>query len=669
MNDTFYYSLRFTLDPKFWSEQKEDELIDFCKNARIDNVCFFINPEELNQGHQTRAERQIWLDAILPISEKLKRLNISTSLNPWTTLMHSDRGTTVNPKLGFSTMVDYLGNRSSSIACPADEKWQNYMVDAYIQYASIHPKELWFEDDFRHYNHTPIKLGCFCEKHMEIYSKLLGRTISREEFVKAVLRPGKPTKERRIYLDVARKEMIDVAQLVKKAVSNVSSDTRLSLMSSFPDWHAVEGRDWQGLFNALSGTQIRVSRPHLPAYNEVSPLRYSRDFDRYTRITTMQVGEEADLYPELENYMYSQYAKSSRFTQFQLESSTLSGANGILLNLFDMIGNGIDSYFDYARMLRDSKDWLNFSVNNRISLSNISGIKILINQDSAYTIQTENGTNPTELLPKESEWLSLVSALGFSTSPVNYSEESKDLENEVIAVSGQLLRNLTDQKIVKLFSNNFVLLDGESVSVLKNRSLLNLVKATDATWIKARSGKQSYEEFSGSSFDGIENPRVTLLQHVGDYLKIDYKNSSQIKVLSQAYTASHERVGPVMVLTEKSLIMPIGFDDKYGWEGEYHTIKEHALKQALQEFDLPYLVDMPGVKLVVEGEKIYISNFTTDLYDGIKLHLSDENESYTINFRKKDEVINEVVQCSWNNGVGKIDYQLSPMETILILKK
>lgn len=255
MTANFKYSLRFTLDPESWDAKKEAKLLDFCKKGRIDDVAFFINPEELNQSHLDEKQNRVWLKTIQSVSLSLKKLGITTSLNPWTTLMHSDRGRKINPKLGFSTMVDYQGKKAESIACPGDPIWQNYIADCYRQFASIQPNMLWVEDDFRHYNHTPLKLGCFCDRHMQIYNQKLGKDLSRKEFIKLALQKGKPTQERLVYLETAQQEMIQVAKKIAEAVRRVSPRTKIGLMSSFPNWHAIEDRDWSGL---LTHSVVRI---------------------------------------------------------------------------------------------------------------------------------------------------------------------------------------------------------------------------------------------------------------------------------------------------------------------------------------------------------------------------------------------------------------------------
>lgn len=83
MAETYQYSLRFAIDPFNWNEERAKKLIKFCQEARIDNVVFFINPEELNQGHLTIEQvRTHWLPTVAKVSKQLAEMDITTSLNP-----------------------------------------------------------------------------------------------------------------------------------------------------------------------------------------------------------------------------------------------------------------------------------------------------------------------------------------------------------------------------------------------------------------------------------------------------------------------------------------------------------------------------------------------------------------------------------------------------------
>lgn len=628
---SFKYALRYTLDPRTNTQEQNDRLVRFCQQGQIDNVTFFINPEELNCGHLDAEQTQLWLDAIKPVQEQLRSIGVGTSLNPWTTIMHSDRGQKLNPALGFSTMVDINGRQAETMACPGDPGWRDYIAARYAQYAQLQPEELWLEDDFRHYNHTPLKLACFCPRHMALYSAALGRQVSRAEFVAELLAPGEPTPARKAYLDVARAEMKTVAAQIERAVHAVSPHTRLALMTSFPDWHAVEGRDWPGLFTALSGSQNTwVARPHLPAYNEVAPLKYSRVFERYTRTTAAYLGDDAELLPELESYMYSPFVKSKKFTQFQIETAALVGARGILLNLFDMIGNGIDESYGYAQMLADSKPFLNAVTARRVHMASTRGIKVLVDQDSSYTMHTTAGKDPAELLPQETNWAELLSGFGFSTTITPWTAETH-LGGEYLAISGQLLRNLDAATSAALIKNNTVLLDGQAVQVLLDQGLGGLLHITASKWHKVRSGWQSYEAADGHEAEGVTAPRITMLQHTGDYLQLDYAPGSAVDVWSHAYNPQHERLGNVLTRIDGHIIvMPMGADPKYGWESQYVGFRQRLYQQLLVQAPVDYLLDTPNVKLVVDthaGVMLTVANFTLDDYPQLRWHPAQRPES------------------------------------------
>lgn len=661
------------LDPRANTPTKDEKLIEFVKKGKIDDVAFFINGEELNHSHLTKAETQLWLDAIKPLQKKLSEIGVTTSLNPWTTIMHSDRGYQVNPEIGFNTFVDLDGNKAQDMACPADPTWRKYLANTYAQYASIHPRRLWLEDDFRHYNHSPLKLMCFCDYHMQLYNEKLGKKETRAEFVKKMLQPGKPTKERQVYLDQARQEMIETEHIIEQAVHKVSPETDLAQMTSYPDWHALEGRDWDNLFKAQAGKgHPKVARPHLPAYNEVAPLQYGRYFEEYTRITAAFLGEDAELYPELESYMYSPLVKSTAFTAFQIITSALIGSQGILLNLFDMMGNGINDSWYYAEMLAQIKPFVNQLLENRLPIDHLRGIKVLVDQDSSYYLQTKTGKNVEELLPHEKNWASLLGAFGFATTILPISKKTS-LKNEVVAISGQLLRNLTNAQVTELVKNNFVLLDGESVQVLLDRKLGNLLHIEKAEWHPVRSNYQVFEQADGQTVDGVESPRITMLQQTGNYLKIDYQPQSSVKVWSFAYNAVDEKLGNVMaVIDQHIVVLPMDQDLRYGWESQFTTYKQGLLQQMLDSIKpVDYLVDMPNVKLLVEnnGQKAWLANFTLDDYQQIKWHLGEplkSNEATII--RKVNNTVKKTqVQIRVENDIAFIDEALAPLETIQIL--
>lgn len=665
--DKYQYSLRFTLDPDSWSEIKENELVEFCQKAKIDDVAFIINSEELNRGHLTEKETEPWMEKIENVKIRLDKINVSTSLNPWTSLGHSDRGRVVSEQLGFDTMVDYKGEKAKLVACPLDDRWQNYISKMYEYFAKINPKFLWVEDDYRHFNHRPVEWGCFCERHMNVYQQKLEERFDRETFVKKILAPGKPTKYRKVYLEMARDEMIETARLIEEKVYKVSPETTVSLMTSQQDWHAVEGRDWEKLFDAFSGSKRWTGRTHLPAYNEVSPLVYGREFNRLPRVVADLMGTKGRTLPELENYMYSPYIKSNKFTQLQLESTALLGSEGIMMNLFDMMGNGIDMSYNLQSVLSESKEFMNELVQEKLDVDKIEGIKILFSETSVGVIENDSG-KLSGLLPKEYNWEMIFGTFGISNRPYNIKKIDL-LHDDVVAISGQLLRNLSDGEIERLFSENKIIIDGVTASILVERGLGNMIGARKGKWMAPHSEKQSYEQVDdGQVIDGVEKARMTMMQQLGPYFNIQYDNDIKLDVITNSYDEYNEFVGPAMVsVNNRVLVIPISDHEKYGWNSQYINYKEKIIKTWLEEnTKVVFLKNSGPITLIKESEKVYLTNFSMDGTEKIKIRIPNlkiNSENIEILSRGGKE---KVQILDYTDNVATLDYQMDELETMRI---
>ena len=519
-NRSYVYSLRFAIEPGFHVEEKLDLLLEFCKRARIDDVMFFINGEEINRGHLTREETKPWIDGICSWKMRLGEAGITTSINPWTTILHTDRGRTLREGQDFRLMVDPHGKQATAVACPLCEKWRSYLADIYAYYATAHPWILWVEDDFRLHNHAPLTWGgCFCEVHMEEYSRRAGKRLSREELVRAMVAPGDPHPFRKAWLDTSRTTMIELARLIGEAVHEISSDTLVGLMSSSPAVHSAEGRDWTAVLSGLAGRTDPVDRIHLPAYDEVPVQSYYWSLNTISRFTQAVIPEQTIVLPELENFPFGRYSLSHAFTRFKLESTSVISAAGVALNIFDMIGNGVRKGDNYDTLLAGSKDFLNSVLNLGLSWRSQIGVKILVDPDSSYTLHTDVGESIDELYPRETFWSGFLSALGIAST---YNATDRQT-GAIVAVSGQYFRNLDGADIAAMFHNNYVLLEAEAAHTLFDMGYGDLAGILEARWHPSAEFYASYEQVSdGNRYAGLPEGRVSAQCASGDYLEIDY---------------------------------------------------------------------------------------------------------------------------------------------------
>ena len=303
MSDPFRYIFRFCCDPGFNDESELQSLERYVREARIDDVAVFANVEELNTGHMTKEEQDVYLRLMERVRDLLSGMGVTFSVNHWHSVMHADLGKRMDPSLGFRPMVDVEGNEAALCVCPLCEKWQRHIAGLYARYARLEPSILWVEDDFRLHNHAPLVWGgCFCEEHMRLYSERAGKALTREEFLRGVLRPGPPHPYRKIWLDVSRETMLSAARAIGQAVREASATAKVGLMSSVPSVHAAEGRDWHALLGALAAGLPPVDRIHLPGYQEQAPGAYLAGFNRVALLNRAFLPRETEVYPELENY-------------------------------------------------------------------------------------------------------------------------------------------------------------------------------------------------------------------------------------------------------------------------------------------------------------------------------------------------------------------------------
>ena len=256
--------------------------------------------------------------------------------------------------------------------------------------------------------------------------------------------------------------------------------------------------------------------------------------------------------------------------------------------------------------------------------------------------------------------------MGIATKPLNYI--GQEIKNKCVAVTGNFLNTLSDEQITQLLTRNFVLLDGDAVIILDNRHLLKLINASEIEVLKNRSGQQSFEQFDGETISGINNPRLTMLTHTGDYVKVKYQPN--VRVHSSAYDRLENQLGPVTVSDDKFYVLPMTDSPKYGWQAQYTDIREGDLKQFFEEqLSVPHLVNMYNCKLVIDESqsKMIISNWSIDDVDGINFFLKDRNvRKVSITYRDTDnQVKNEVLDVQLDsNGIFHVDFTVKELAVI-----
>lgn len=665
-NKKYGYVLRFTIVPGWFEDERIEELLKFCEQAQISEVVVFLHAEDHNTGHITFEELDIWLRMLETVFNRLRANGIVASVNLWETLSHADRGRVLKSGQNWTRMVSYDGCESLSVVCPLDKDWQDYYLEVCRRIVTLKPNVFWIEDDFRYHNHLPVQFGCFCEKHLQEFSKKLGYTVDRETFVKEMLATGKPTPARKVWLDTARKTFVDLANRIGDAIGSVSPSTKVGLMSSAPQWHCVEGRDWEGLLKGFAGKNKPVSRPHLPAYENVNPQVYCWNFNQYSTLTAHLLPENTLIYPELENFPYSLYVKSQNMTRFQLESTLVLPADGIALNIFDFTGNGVIKRFGYEKPLSQIKKYMDATLELNLKNATRKGVIVPFRQDSSYSTQTKYGQFISELMPQDTFWASQLSSFGIA----NTYSDLLDCKGETIAISGQFFRNLNQSAVYNLFENNNLILDGSALETLVEMGFGELAGVTGIqNDFYPEDGRVSYEEVvNNKSYAGLNIARCTLQAHNLRYISVSY--TAKAKIYSVAKNYLNEKVGPCVVIYNNVCIVPF---DVQGARNNalLSDVREEMLKEILCEmtFDSIAMTNCPFLTPyqfeTKERNILVLINFSDDEYSSAKINgIKWKNESiHTI-----DRLTGETRTIkAIPDGTGFfIDEQILPMSTFVL---
>ena len=460
-----WIALRRTL-PEWRFDELAEELLLSPDIAKIDEIIVKVDVEEFSHGHPAPE----WLEGYLPklagFRDSLLKRGIAFSLNPWITVGHADRGRDDRAKIaGFQGVVGPDGTECRHCACHLSEAWRNRIGKLWSLYASLHPRTIWIEDDFRTFNHEPVEFGCFCPLHLARFSELAGRKVSREELADAIMRPGKPHPWRRLYYGMLSDITCETAAFLAKSVHAVDSSIRIGLMTSGPRAHCAEGRDWKRLAECASDNAPLQSRPTLGVYYEsdIRGLYYSADSVKLTRAVLPEGTEELT---ELENYPYTSFANSEVFTTMKACVSFAFGAGGIAANLFDHVGSLMSAHPTALESITEHRRFFDALVEaNSLCGSAFCGVQMLFSEKESCLKEFPEGAAHDM---RFAEGYSTVWALEGCGIPTTYSEMP------VKILTGERARCFSDDDVRRFLSGN-VFMDGMAARILSERGFGPLI--------------------------------------------------------------------------------------------------------------------------------------------------------------------------------------------------
>lgn len=619
----FHNCLRVQITVDDAQDERIDNIVEHCVKYGFDNVMLMLNLEEFNVGHITIDEARPWVEVLKKAKRKLEENGISVSVNNWMGIGPADRGRVLKDGQNFTTMVDMYGRESMVTACPLCENFQKYHTE-YVDFLTqeLQPDTYWIEDDFRLHNHAPlVGYGCFCKLHMEYYNRKLGTKYTRAEFVSKIYAKGACNAERKVFLDANRDVMVALADVIGKAVKKAKPTADVGLMTSWPDMHCIEARDWNALLSAFAQGTQKINRIHLP-YEELT----GKDSIYYFNSVSMAIralmdDDDVVVMPEIENSSISSYRRSARYLRFAIESATPLVLSGMTYSLYDFVANGTRESLGYGKEIKQLKPFLQALRDLDLKFSSLSGVVIPLDDRACYkkTIE-ENGVD--DLLPNEYQTAAFISALGV---PFAYSK-ARSFHGKTIFLSGASVDYFTDEELQRLFADNYVIIEGGAVLALKKRGLLSLICATDAVAVAPDTGYHTYEECEDTTLkiDGVRRMRASCRQMAGTFVKVDYQQG--VTVQTSVYNQTMKKLSPAYVEGERFAVFPYCLHKKL--PASFSDLRRYFLLKFIAKHTKDILIsEVTGVSVYCYEQAhrrvVLLTNGNVDSYDEIALYVGD----------------------------------------------
>ena len=621
----YHNCLRVQITNDDMQGERIQNIADHCAKYGIDNVMLTINQEEFNVGHITVEMARPWVEVLKKAKKALFEKGISASLNNWIEIGHCDRGRPMFEGQNFQTFVDMNGRAAESVACPLCENWRAYFKE-YAQFLTkeLEPDTFWLEDDFRLHNHSPLKgVGCFCPIHMKMYNEKLGTSYTREEFVQRVFAKGGMTPEREVWLSTNREVMIDLADFVSSAVKSVKPDTDIAIMSSRPIWHCMEDRDWDKLLETLAKGGNKINRIHLP-YNEITGKEFMYNLNIMSLPVRSFAGDDVIVMPEIEHGAATLYNKSARFLRYTLEASTPLLLSGTTYSIYDFIANGARDSFGFGKVISYLQPYMQGIRDLDLKFSSMQGVIVPVDTKACYhkTIMKDD----LDLCPTEYHAGAYLAGLGIA---YKYSRK-KEFLGKTLFMTASNIEYFTDDQLVSLFENNFVIVDASGVMALKNRNLLRLINADDANIMEGDTGVFSYEECEDESLVicGVKKLRASARRVIGDSVKVDYKENVQVH--TKLYNHFMNEAAPCFTEGNGFAVLPF-FVTEYRYP-LFADLRKYFLSKVVSEQKSEYVIfnEMGINPYLYKRENDYVLiavNGNVDTFENVKLKIG--NVSFT----------------------------------------
>lgn len=456
-----YYLPVLPLYDEAYTEKRFVELLDFCKAAKVEAVMFFVALAPYSYyWPEDPSLTKTWVAQMEPYIKRLKAQGISYQLNFQNTLGAVPTGEGMEKHFDWEHLVDQNGYKSNC-GCPIGKKFRENTGKRLQYWAKTKPDVIWLDDDFRMHGHNygahsktkGLAFYCYCDEHIRLFNEKYNTNYTRESLVAEILKEGEPTWARNAYLRFIGETMTETAEWMGDVIHKESPETRVALMTSMPDVHATEWRDWEKTLNGFEPNYKPLLRSHFGVYSEGEPREAIYSYSRYEQLKAQlkkAYGGEIDYCPEIENTPFTVWVKSGAHTAYQIALSAFMGSQGITLSLYDLNGGAFFEEPTYREVLKKEKPFVNKLFHLDLHNAKSLGVMIPTDPESGLRYSLKEGEDFNHLRGAGRYIQDYLLKIGI---PCCY-RTPDELDGGVVALDSYTAGFLSDDELKKILSGS-----------------------------------------------------------------------------------------------------------------------------------------------------------------------------------------------------------------------
>lgn len=428
-------------EPEVWRELFEE--LKKCR-AICDEVWF-----STGTAIPTLDEHRKKAELFAKYAAQLRSIGIVPSLQIQATIGHSDR-TFADNSLAGKTWGSYVGRNgvaTRTCNCPNQPGFIRYMAEVAKIYSQWQPGSVWVDDDLRLSGHMngDDKAGCHCEECISAFSKLEGRSFTRQELVTACAADA--GLDRR-WFAFATRSLTNLTEVIVKSVQSVSPASRFGLQHG----NRAERIDVLKTLAASSGKKVGT-RPGGGVDSDQEPhwlidKAFLCSLQTYTQPGYEIIGQNC---PEIESYPRTFCCKTAHGLRLEtMLYLALGGGDSMSYFIMDPICEKVSWYGKnlLAPLAEDAPVFRDFIRRNENSIP--CGVGRL--EKGCYTFRTQNLGFPLIGIPQ-----------------AGYAPDSKCIQLSAFAVN-----EMDDEKLEAVLKNN-IILDGAAAEAVLTRGFGNYI--------------------------------------------------------------------------------------------------------------------------------------------------------------------------------------------------